>query len=193
MTPGSRWIAPCKNSRADDIHKSITEESSATTWNSRSFMDPSLSLEERMRALLLYLVEDPQSMDFCTTGSGGVELLSANQDTKSVYYMFTVVPKLCNKTGFLHGGAASTLLDTLTSTALLTIAKPGYWETLGVSRTLTVTFLRPLPQGTKVFVDCEVVAVGKSMANLKGTMRNADGKICITCIHDKATVAGPKL
>ncbi|KAF7512671.1 hypothetical protein GJ744_000932 [Endocarpon pusillum] len=156
-------------------------------WNSQSFMDPSLSLEERIRALLLYLVEDPQSIDFDTTGSGGVELLSAN------HYMFTVVPKLCSKAGFLHGGAASTLLDTLTSTALLTIAKAGYWKTLGVSRTLTVTFLRPLPLGTKVFVDCEVVAVEKSMANVKGTMKNADGKVSITSIHDKATVAEPKL
>ncbi len=156
-------------------------------------MDPSLSLEERIRALLLYLVGDPQSMDFGTLGAGGVELLSASQDSQSVRYMFTVVPKLCNTGGFLHGGAASTLLDTLTSTALLTIAKPGYWDMLGVSRTLTVTFLRPLPLGTEVLVDCEVVAVGKSMASLKGTMKTADGKVCITCIHDKATVARPKL
>lgn len=96
------------------------------TWNSRSFLDPSLSVEERIRALLLYLVEDPQSIDFNTTGSRGVELLSANQDTKSVHYMFTVVPKLCNKASFLHGGPASTLLDTLTSTALLTMAKAEY-------------------------------------------------------------------
>lgn len=156
-------------------------------------MDLSLPLEERVRALLLYLVEDPQNMEFGTAVARGVELLSANQPSKSVHYMFTVVPKLCNKAGSLHGGAASTLLDTLTSTALLSIAKAGYWETLGVSRTLTVTFLRPLPLGTKVFVDCEVVAVGKSMANLKGTMKNADGKVCVTCIHDKATGAGPKL
>lgn len=163
------------------------------TWSSQSFMNPSLPLEERIRALLLYLVDDPQSMDFDTIGSGGVELLSANQDAKSVHYMFTAVPKLCNTGGFLHGGAASTLLDTLTTTALLTIAKPGYWDMLGVSRTLTVTFLRPLPLGTKVFVDCEVVAVGRSMANLKGTMRTGDGKVCITCIHDKATEAKPKL
>ncbi len=157
------------------------------------FMNPSLSLEERVRALLLYLVDDPQNMDCSTIGPGGVELLSANQDTQSVHYTFTVVPKLCNTSGFLHGGAASTLLDTLTTTALFTVAKPGFWDMLGVSRTLTVTFLRPLLLGTKVYVDCEVVAVGKSMANLKGTMKTADGKVCITCIHDKATGAIPKL
>jgi acyl-coenzyme A thioesterase 13 len=99
----------------------------------------------------------------------------------------------CNRNGTLHGGPACTLFETLTTSALLRIAKAGHWDALGVSRTLTFTFLRPIPRGIQVSVDCEVVAAGKNMANLRGTMRTADGKVCITCIHDKAAVIRPKL
>jgi acyl-coenzyme A thioesterase 13 len=161
-------------------------------WKSDKITDSSLPLEERVRTLLAGL-NDPGCKSFDTTILGGVELLSASQHTKSVQYAFTVAPNLCNRGGNLHGGAATTLFDSLTTTALLTIAKPGFWDTLGVSRTLTVTFLRPLPLGTKVFLDCEVVAAGKRLANLRGTMRTADGRVCATCIHDKAILESPKL
>jgi acyl-coenzyme A thioesterase 13 len=149
--------------------------------------------EERIRALLSSLTDDSDYAGFDTLSLGGVELLSASQDTQSVQYAFTVLPSLCNRGGNLHGGAATTLFDTLTTTALLTTTQTGHWGMLGVSRTLTVTFLRPLPLGTKVVVDCELVAIGKRMANLKGTMKTADGRVCVTCIHDKALLERPKL
>lgn len=161
--------------------------------DSHRLTDSSVPLEDRMQLLLASLIRDPEYTGFGTTGLEGLELLSISQEKQSVQYAFTVEPVLCNKLGNLHGGAASTLFDTLTTTALLTIAEPGYWDTLGVSRTLTITFLRPLPLGTKVFLDCEVVAAGKNLANIKGTMRKADGKVCVTCIHDKVALAGPKL
>jgi len=162
-------------------------------WNTALLLDSSLSLEERMKMLLSGLVHDPNNTGFDNIGSGAVELLSVSQNTQSVHYVLNVLPKLCSRGGNLHGGAAAALFDILTSITLLTIAKPGHWDTLGVSRTLTVTYLRPLPLGTKVFVDCAVVAVGKNLANLKGTMKTADGKVCITCIHDKAAVPTSKL
>jgi acyl-coenzyme A thioesterase 13 len=161
--------------------------------NTALLLDSSLSLQERMKMLLFGLVHDPNNTGYDNVGSEVVELLSVSQDTQSVHYALTILPKLCNRGGNLHGGAAAALFDILTSTVLLTVAKPGYWDMLGVSRTLTVTFLRPIPLGTKVFVDCEVVAVGKNLANLKGTMKTADGKVCITCMHDKAAAPRPKL
>lgn len=161
---------------------------------SHKVTDLSIPLEDRVRALVAYLIYDPEYRGFDTLLSpGGIELLSASQETQSVRFSFTVMPVLCNSGGTLHGGAATTLFDTLTTTALLTISKPGHWDTLGVSRTLTVTFLRPIPVGTKAFLDCEVVAAGKNMANIKGTMRTADGKVCVSCIHDRAATARPKL
>lgn len=157
--------------------------------------DMSLPIMERLQALLAWLVQDTdhEGWDTIKLGQVDLKLLSASLETQSVRYVFNIAPSLCNRVGNLHGGAASSLFDTLTTSALLTIARPGYWDTLGVSRTLMVTFLRPLPMGTEVILDCEVVAAGKKMANLKGIMRTADGKACVTCVHDKAAFEVPKL
>lgn len=162
-------------------------------WKPHKIADFSLPLEERVRVLLASLAQNPQYQGFGTTCIQCVELISASQSTQSIRYALTVLPHLCNIAGSLHGGAAATLFDTLTSSALITIAKPGYWDTLAVSRTLTVTFLRPISLGTKVFLDCEVVAAGKRMAHLRGTMKTADGKVCATCTHDSTAVEMPKL
>lgn len=97
-----------------------------------------------------------------------------------------MTPILCNKGGNLHGGAAATLLDSLTSTALLTIAKPGFLDAGHVSRNLNTTYLRPLPSGTKCTVECNVVAAGKNTAMVKGVIKTLDGKIAVFCAHDKA-------
>lgn len=93
---------------------------------------------------------------------------------------------LCNKGGNLHGGAAATLLDSLTSTSLLTIAKPGFLDAGHVSRNLNTTYLRPVPVGSKCTVECEVVAAGKNTAMVRGVIKNADGKVAVFCVHDKA-------
>ena len=156
-------------------------------------MDISFPIEERMRALMASLNQDPKYKGLALQTLQGIEFLSACQETQSAQFTFPVEPILCNASENLHGGIATTLFDALTTVSLLTIIKPGYWDTFGVSRTLTVTFLRPLPVGTKVFLDCEVVAAGKRMVNLKGTMKTADGKVCVTCIHDKAAVESSKL
>jgi acyl-coenzyme A thioesterase 13 len=161
--------------------------------NSQRPLDSSLPIKERMQALLADLAHDSEDPSFATRTLHGVEFLSACRKTHSARYAFTVEPFFCNKSGNLHGGVASTFFDNLTTLALLTIAKPGYWDTFGVSRNLTMMFLRPIPVGIKVFVDCEVVAAGKRMVNIKSTMKTADGKVCAICLHEKAALERPKL
>ncbi len=56
----------------------------------------------------------------------------------------------CNKSGNSHGGAAATIMNTLTSAALLTIARPGFLNGNHVSRTTTMSYLWPVPLGSKV-------------------------------------------
>ena len=48
-----------------------------------------------------------------------------------------------------------------------------------------MSYLRPVPEGSKVKVVCESVAAGKSTANLTGSILNEEGKVCVTCVHDK--------
>lgn len=160
-------------------------------------LDMSLPIEDRLRAWLTAYVSaapkdpkdawDPRLMRECC------RLLSANAETASVTYELTVEPFLCNQRGDLHGGAAGTILDNLTSTALFTIAKTGFLNKGAVSRSLTLTYLRPIRKGTKVKVEAEVVSVGRTMANVRGVIKTLDGKPCVTCMHDQVIVAGPKL
>lgn len=66
---------------------------------------------------------------------------------------------MCNKSGNMHGGCSTTILDNLSSTTLLTLAKPGFLDAGHVSRTITMTFLKALPVGTKTRIVCDVSSI----------------------------------
>lgn len=80
-----------------------------------------------------------------------------------------------------------------------------------MSRTLNVTYLRPIPVGETVIIECEVVAVGKRLgeylnfsllycarltriiATITATMkRKSDGALMCMCEHGKVNI-DPKL
>lgn len=89
----------------------------------------------------------------------------------------------------LHGGCAATLFDWATTLPLALVNKPGFWQYLGVSRTLNVTYLRPVPSGCEVLIECEVVQLGKRMCTIKGVMkRKQDGAIMAVCEHGKFNI-----
>ncbi|KAL1899970.1 hypothetical protein Cpir12675_001194 [Ceratocystis pirilliformis] len=102
-------------------------------------------------------------------------------------YKYTVQNSHCNPMT-LHGGCIASLFDMLTGITLLPIQRPGFWEFLGVSRSLNVTYLRPAFAGQVLTIDCEVVSVGQRLAHIKGTMRNEEDKIIAMVAHDKANV-----
>ena len=139
---------------------------------------------ERCQAVHTSLTTDPTYTGFDKLCLQHCRLLSATSTTQSTTYSLTVTPPLCNKAGNLHGGAAATILDNLTSTALLTIARPGFLDAGHVSRTLTTTYLRPVPPG-EYRVESEVVSAGKTLAHVRGAIVTLDGKVCVTCTHDK--------
>ncbi|KAM0524540.1 hypothetical protein ACHAPE_000637 [Trichoderma viride] len=113
----------------------------------------------------------------------------------SVTFSFIVQDEHTNGMGNLHGGAAATLLDFLTSTALSLVSKPGFWQMMGVSRTLNTTYMRPIPAGMEVLIHCEILQVGKRLCALRGTVRRkSDGELLCICEHNKANVdPDPKL
>lgn len=101
-------------------------------------------------------------------------------------FAFTVKQEHSNRLGNLHGGCTATLFDFCTSIALVLIMRPGHWQAFGVSRNLNCTYIRPIPIGTDVLIECEVVNAGKKMALLRGLIRRkSDGAVMATCEHGK--------
>lgn len=90
--------------------------------------------------------------------------------------------------GNLHGGAVALIFDICTSTAITAAAKDGFWDTGHVSRNLNCTYLRPAADGSKVYVESQVVHLGKRMGLVTGVIKTEDGKVCYTCEHGKAAV-----
>jgi acyl-coenzyme A thioesterase 13 len=95
--------------------------------------------------------------------------------------------------GSLHGGAVALIFDICTSTALTACAKEGFWDTGHVSRDLNCRYLRPVPAGQKIWIESEVVHLGKRLASLTGRIKNEDGKVCYICDHQKAAVGASAL
>ncbi|KAF2265430.1 Thioesterase/thiol ester dehydrase-isomerase [Lojkania enalia] len=105
-----------------------------------------------------------------------------------------VVPKsLCNMAGALHGGAVALIFDICTSTAITACSNDDSWSRGHVSRTLNCTYLRPAVEGQKVFVESQVVHLGKRLAQVRGEMRTEDGKVCYLCEHGKVAVGGERI
>ena len=83
-----------------------------------------------------------------------------NAEACVVLEIETISP-LCNPMGNMHGGATATLADMATTFAQAAVAKEGFWEFGGVSRTLNVTYLKPIVQDMVVVIECRVRSVGK--------------------------------
>ena len=148
----------------------------------------SLPLSERIKAYYASITADSHYHGFDVHPLSLCSLSSISPTTSTVTWTFTADSSLCNKDGSLHGGAASAIFDNLSSTALFTIGKPGFWDNLGLTRFLAVSYFRPIPEGTEVMLECEVVSAGRRMAQVRGTMRNQEGKVCASCLHEKFQV-----
>lgn len=73
------------------------------------------------------------------------------------------VPGLCNPIEVMHGGAVALLTDMATTMATAPISSKGFWEFGGVTRTLNITMLQPIPRGTKLSVSCKLKSIGKRL------------------------------
>ena len=84
----------------------------------------------------------------------------------------TVTRELTNRFGTLHGGAIATIVDVLTTAALLTMTTRG-----GVSVELSCAYCAPAALEETVRVECEVVKMGKTLAWMECRMtRASDGR-----------------
>lgn len=93
-----------------------------------------------------------------------MKLVSASSSpVGKTVFEFQVKENHVNGLGNLHGGCCATLFDWCTTTAIVPVSRPDFWIFKGVSRTLNVTYLRPVPEGEVVLIESEVVHMGKRL------------------------------
>ncbi|CAM1511554.1 Fc.00g090670.m01.CDS01 [Cosmosporella sp. VM-42] len=129
--------------------------------------------------------------DWMSTLVPNLKLESANPSGPhpSCILSYTVQPSNCNRLQNLHGGCAATLFDFCTTLPLALINRPGFWQFMGVSRTLNVTYMRPVPAGEEILLECEIVQVGKKLATVRGVMRRKSDKMLLAiCEHGKVNI-----
>ncbi|KAF3403020.1 hypothetical protein DPV78_003841 [Talaromyces pinophilus] len=100
----------------------------------------------------------------------------------------------CNMNGVLHGGAYGVIFDMCTAISMQTVSRPGYWEFLaGVTRTLNISYLKAIPLGTTIRINCQVEQHGKTMALISAYIESPDGKIKYATVeHHKVHVPAIK-
>lgn len=78
-------------------------------------------------------------------------------------FEMTMTPMYGSRMGNSQGAAISLIHDMCTTIAMAPLATKDFWYFGGVSRVLTVTYLRPIKTGTEVIIECEVLQVGKRL------------------------------
>lgn len=125
---------------------------------------------------------------------------------------FEIVPNetMLNPMGSVHGGCVATLFDNLSSYSLAVLDKywtefhpeegeelfdyalnkfvPQFTKEMGVSRTLSVTYLRALLPGQKYLMTVEVVSVGRNFSHFTAIIRDGNNRLCNTMVHDKSMI-----
>ncbi|KAI7788415.1 hypothetical protein LA080_010748 [Diaporthe eres] len=133
--------------------------------------------------------KDPGQQDWMTSCVPFLKLHSWSLDNPKhprVVFNYTIQHNDCNRLGNAHGGQIASLFDFVTSLPLALINKPGFWFYLGVSRTLHVTYLKPIPLGEKILVEAEILSVGRTLCSIRGAMRReSDGTLLTVCEHGK--------
>jgi len=96
-----------------------------------------------------------------------------------------VEPEHANMYGTLHGGFSATLVDAVTSYALVTDDIESL-RNLGVSVHLGLEYMKAAKVGAEIVVDATVTKRGKSLAFLTAEIRNkADNQLLVKGSHTK--------
>ncbi|EDW78829.1 acyl-coenzyme A thioesterase 13 [Drosophila tropicalis] len=89
---------------------------------------------------------------------------------------FTVAEEHLNRMGSLHGGLTATILDNVTTYALMSKGSHP-----GVTSSLNVSYLTGAKPGDVVEVDANTVRAGRKMAYIECVLRRkSDGKVIAT-------------
>lgn len=147
---------------------------------------------------LLAMMESLRQVAFCDTFSDTVcheaQLVgrlppAAHGGAHGLRFRMPVAKALANRFGKLHGGAASTVVDVLTSYCLCMLEPD---RLAHVSTHLAIDFLNPMPTGAALIADCIVLRAGRTLAVMECELRREeDGVLVVKGSHTKAFVPMP--
>ncbi|GMR44681.1 hypothetical protein PMAYCL1PPCAC_14876, partial [Pristionchus mayeri] len=104
-------------------------------------------------------------------------------DEGKVSVEFEVDDRMANHFGTLHGGCSATMVDAITTGALMATPR----GIAGESIDLHMTYLAAAKLGDTVQLDAEVIRVGKSITFTKAALyRKPDMSLIATGLHTKA-------
>ncbi|XP_055686980.1 acyl-coenzyme A thioesterase 13-like [Lutzomyia longipalpis] len=136
-----------------------------------------------VRAIVKYMATDGS---FSTTCLKNVEIVAGGEG--KIKAEFKVLPEHLNSAGGLHGGFTASLIDILTSVALMSNnSHPG------VSVDLRVSYLKGAREGDSVIVDATTIKAGRKMAFLECELKHkSDGSLIARGGQTKFVDLGPK-
>ena len=98
-----------------------------------------------------------------------------------------------NRGGGLHGGLSSTLVDTITTCALMTHNDDKAESSIqaGVSVNLNVTFIKGAKENDEIVIDARTIKCGRTLAFLECEIRNKKcNSILVRGTHTKFVGSG---
>lgn len=95
-------------------------------------------------------------------------------DGTSVFSWFTVPEHYCGWKNLVHGGVISTLLDEIMGRAMFYLLR-----NLGMTRKISIDFLKPVVIGTEIKVQGRILEVKNTReAMIEGILSNVNGEVC---------------
>lgn len=120
-----------------------------------------------------------------------IQVLSAAKTTEGATAVFAMKnsPKYSNRMGNMHGGSIAMIYDMCTTMCAAPLATKDFWVFGGVSRMLSITFMRPVRPGMELLIECEVLQQGQRLATIKGQMKDRkDGRLLSVAEHNKTRI-----
>lgn len=120
------------------------------------------------------------------------ESAPSSQDgwTARALFELEAVPALCNPMENMHGGAVALIADMATTMAAAPVSTKSFWQFGGVSRSLNVTFLAPMPMHSVVEIDCKLVSAGKRLSLIHCEFRDKTSKAVLAVGEHGKVAAG---
>ncbi|OQU94468.1 hypothetical protein CLAIMM_00822 [Cladophialophora immunda] len=98
-------------------------------------------------------------------------------------------PLFSNRMGNMHGGAVAMIHDMCTTMTAAPLARRDFWWFGGVSRTLLITYLRPVRQNMDLVIECEVLQQGARLSTIRGEIKDKrTGLLLSVAEHNKASI-----